>query len=93
VSDPVEPSGSEHRYRLPPDLTPEEERAVIRALERYFAQESPHPHPWVLAGRLDAMGLGALQVRRHTDDPWATARHAPFARRGIAPMHGRGDTR
>ncbi|HYZ14739.1 MAG TPA: hypothetical protein VFA08_14195, partial [Actinomycetota bacterium] len=48
------------RFELDADLTPHEERAVIRALERYFAQESPHPHPWVLSGRIDAAGLGAL---------------------------------
>jgi hypothetical protein len=81
------------RFELPGDLTPEEERAVIRALERYFAQESPHPHPWVLAGRIAATGLGALQARHHTDTPWGVGRHAPFARRGVPPMHGRGDTR
>jgi len=81
------------RFELPEDLSPEEERAIIRALERYFAQESPHPHPWVLAGRIDATGLGALQARHHTDVPWGVGRHATFARRGVPPMHGRGDTR
>ena len=85
--------GQDHRFELPKGLTPEEERAVIRALERYFAQESPHPHPWVLAGRVSAMGLGALQARHHTDEPWGVGRLAPFARRGVPPMHGRGDTR
>ncbi|MGH2635471.1 MAG: hypothetical protein ACRDHU_04925, partial [Actinomycetota bacterium] len=58
------------RFELPEDLAPEEERAIIRALERYFARESPHPAPWVLAGRVDATGLGALQARRYTNAPW-----------------------
>jgi hypothetical protein len=81
----------DRRFELPEDLSPEEQRAVIRALERYFARESPHPEPWVLAGRIDAAGLGALQARRYTDEPWAVSRLAPFARRGVPPMHGRSD--
>jgi hypothetical protein len=79
------------RFELPGDLAPEEERAVIRALERYFAQESPHPHPWVLAGRIDAAGLGALQARHYTETPWGVGTYAPYARRGVPPVHGRGD--
>ena len=61
------------------------------ALERYFAQESPHPHPWVLAGRVDATGLGALQVRHLTDGPWEVGGRVPFLRRGVPPSAGRGD--
>jgi hypothetical protein len=83
----------DRRFELPDGLSAEEERAIIRALERYFAQESPHPHPWVLAGRIDATGLGALQARRHTDDPWTGARRTSFARRGVPPVNGRGDAR
>jgi hypothetical protein len=82
-----------HRFELPDDLTPEEERAVIRALERYFAQESPHPHPWVLTGRIAATGLGALQARHYTERPWGVGTYAPFARRGVPPVLGRGDAR
>ena len=89
--DPARPV--ERRFGLPPDLTPQEERAVIRALERYFAQESPHPHPWVLSGRVDAAGLGALQARHYTDAPWGVGTYAPYARRGVPPVHGRGDVR
>jgi hypothetical protein len=81
----------DRRFELPEDLTSEQERAVIRALERYFARESPHPEPWVLVGRVHATGLGALQARRYTDGPWDAARHMSFARRGVPPMHGRGD--
>ena len=72
-------------------VTPEQERAIIRALERYFARESPHPNPWVLAGRVQATGLGTLQARRYTDAPWETSKLQAFARPGIPPMHGRGD--
>jgi hypothetical protein len=95
------PNGAKHadapsvekRFELPDDLTPDQERAVIRALERYFAQESPHPHPWVLAGRIAATGLGTLQARHYTDSPWGVAIYAPFARRGVPPVQGRGDAR
>jgi len=81
----------ERRFELPEDLSPEEERAIIRALERYFARESPHPAPWVLAGRMDATGWGALQARRHTETPWAATGRTPFLRRGVPPLAGRGD--
>ena len=82
----------DRRFELPEDLGPEQERAIILALERYFAQESPHPHPWVLAGRIDTTGLGALQVRHHTDAPWESGGRVPFLRRGVPPSAGRGDT-
>jgi hypothetical protein len=81
----------DRRFELPEGLSPEEERAIITALERYLVQDSPHPGAWVLAGRLDATGSGTLQARRYMDAPWGwTARH-PFARRGVPPFHGRGD--
>jgi hypothetical protein len=86
-----ERSSVQKRFELPDDLTPEQERAVIRALERYFAQESPHPHPWVLAGRMEAAGLGALQARHYTNGPWGVGTYVQFARRGVPPMQGRGD--
>jgi hypothetical protein len=82
----------DRRFELPEDLGPEQERAIILALERYFAQESPHPDPWVLAGRVDATGFGALQVRHLSDSPWGVGGRAPFLRRGVPPSAGRGDT-
>jgi hypothetical protein len=81
----------ERRFELPEGLSPEEERAIITALERYFVQESPHPTPWVLAGRMDAAGMGALQARRYMDEPWTAPQRHPFARRGVPPLRGRGD--
>jgi hypothetical protein len=81
----------DRRFELPDGLSPGEERAIIRALERYFARESPHPDPWVLAGRVDAIGLGALQARRYTNAPWGSVAYAPYARRGVTSMRGRGD--
>jgi hypothetical protein len=82
----------DHRFELPEELSVDEERAIIAALERYFLQENPHPHPWVLAGRLYATGYGALQARRYVDHPWGTASRHPVARPGVAPMLGRGDS-
>ncbi len=81
----------ERTFDLPNGLTPEEERAILTALERYFLQESPKPAPWVLQGRIDATGLGALQARKLSREPWIV--RAAFARRGVAPMNGRGDVR
>lgn len=81
----------DRRFDLPEGLTPEEERAILTALERYFLLESPKPNPWVLQGRIDATGLGALQARKLSREPWAV--RAAFARRGVAPVHGRGDVR
>jgi hypothetical protein len=82
----------ERRFELPEGLRPEEERAIITALERYFLQESPKPNPWVLQGRIDATGLGALQTRKYAREPWH-GQHAAFARRGVPTALGRGDQR
>jgi hypothetical protein len=82
----------ERRLDLPEGLTPEEERAILMALERYFMAESPKPTPWILQGRIDATGLGALQVRRYARDPW-WGQQAGFASKGVAPMNGRSDVR
>jgi hypothetical protein len=81
----------ERTFELPDGLTPEEERAILTALERYLSQESPKPMPWVLQGRIDATGMGALQARKLSRQPWAV--RAAFARRGVASLHGRGDVR
>jgi hypothetical protein len=81
----------ERRFELPEGLSREEERAILNALERYFLQESPKPNGWVLQGRLEATGLGALQVRRLVHEPWLA--HAGFVRQGVPPAHGRGDQR
>ncbi len=79
-------------FELPEGLSPEEERAILTALERYLMQESPKPTPWVLQGRIDATGLGGLQVRRYARESWR-GQTAEFARRGVPPLDGRGDVR
>ncbi len=80
------------RFELPAGLSPEEERAIVTALERYLIRELPKPTPWVLSGRIEATGLGALQLRRIAREPWHRT-HTGFARRGVPPMHGRADVR
>jgi hypothetical protein len=82
----------ERRFELPDGLAPEEERAILMALERYFVEESPKPNPWVLQGRIDATGVGALQVRKYAREPWQGP-NAPFARKGVPTLHGRADMR
>jgi hypothetical protein len=81
------------RYELPPDLSPEEERTVLLALERTLASTRATPPAWTLAGRAEALRLGSLQVRRDTDRPWTFRGSTPFARRGTPPLQGRGDAK
>jgi hypothetical protein len=80
------------RFDLPEGLTPEEERAALMALERYFVEDDPKPAPWVLQGRIEATGYGALQVRRFAREPWH-GQWVEFASKGVPPMNGRADVR
>jgi hypothetical protein len=77
-------------FELPPGLSPEQERAVIAALEQYFVEEPP-PNPWAMAGRYDATGMGTLQTRRVSPGAWQRAGRGKFARLGTPTLHGRGD--
>ncbi|MEP6475856.1 MAG: hypothetical protein ABJC60_01150 [Actinomycetota bacterium] len=84
--------GPERRFEFPDGMSREDERAILNALERYFVLESPKPNAWVLQGRVDAIGVGALQSRRLARASWPGVR-AAFVRYGVPPAHGRGDTR
>jgi hypothetical protein len=81
------------RYELPPDLTPEEERAVIAALERALGTREDRPSPWVLAGRAEALRYGVVQVRRDVEAPWRFRARIPFVKPGTPPLGGRGDAK
>ena len=81
------------RYQLPPGITPEEERAIIAALDQYFGTSALRPSPWALAGRTAGLGLGALQIRFQSLRPWNETRLSPFTRRGSDPRVGRGDAK
>ncbi|HEX9377347.1 MAG TPA: hypothetical protein VGB19_14065 [Actinomycetota bacterium] len=81
------------RFELPEGLSPQEEQAVLAALERYFAEEQKPPALWALAGRVDASGMGAVQTRRITGSSWRAGIRMAFARRGTPTFIGRGDAR
>jgi hypothetical protein len=81
------------RYDLPPGLSAEEERAIVAALDEYFGAGVVRPDPWALAGRAEALRLGALQVRHQAMHPWGAAGPHAFTRRGTEPRAGRADTR
>jgi hypothetical protein len=81
------------RYELPPGLNPEDERAILAALEEYFGYSRSRPSPWTLAGRADALRLGALQARNQSKEPWLEAARASFTHRGTESRVGRGDTK
>ena len=81
------------RYVLPPGLTAEEEQAIRTALDQYLATGPQRPDAWTLAGRTEALGLRALQVRHQADVPWGGTRLNPYTRRGTEPRVGRGDSK
>ena len=80
------------RFEFPPGLGPDDERAILAALERYFEDEGRGRDPWAFAGRLEATGIGALQTRK-IEGAWRRTTLFAFARRGVAPLVGRGDAR
>ena len=79
------------RSELPEGVSPEDERAILATLERYFAERDAGPSPWAMAGRIEACREGTLQARRLLRNPWVAAGHGNFARRGTEPIFGRGD--
>jgi hypothetical protein len=81
------------RYQLPPGISPEEERAIVAALEQYFGTGRIRPSAWALAGRTEALALGALQIRYQSPHPWNQTRLNPYTRRGTEPRMGRGDAK
>jgi hypothetical protein len=81
------------RYQLPPGLSSEEERAILAALEQFLGTGKVRPSPWALAGRTEALALGALQVRHQSARPWNETRRNPFTRRGTEPRYGRSDAK
>ena len=81
------------RFELPGDLTPEEERIVVGAIEQYLDRANVHPPPWALAGRAGGLGLGALQVRNQSRHPFTETRLNHYTRLGTESYMGRGDAK
>ena len=81
------------RYELPPGIPEEQEQAIMAALDRYFGSGRVRPSPWALAGRLESLGLGALQARHQSERPWNETRLNPYTRRGTEPRAGRADSK
>ena len=81
------------RIEFPPGLSPEEERAVVAALEAYLASSRVRPAPWALVGRAENLRLGALQIRHQALRPWRETGMNPYTRRGTENLRGRGDAR
>jgi len=80
-------------YELPDDLSPEEEKAVIAALERYFDQTDPTPDAWKMAGRAADARQGPLQMRKIIASSWHSLNRLPIAQRNTPNLHGRGDAK
>lgn len=81
------------RYEFPSDLAPQDRSAVVVALDRVLGAARDRPSAWTLAGRAEALRMGALQVRGAAEGGWRFRGHVPFARRGTAPLTGRGDAK
>jgi hypothetical protein len=82
------------RPEVPPGLTPEQERAILEALERALVARTTPPSAWALAGRAANLRQGALQIRHQSDATgWARSAGRTFANRGTEPLMGRGDAK
>jgi hypothetical protein len=79
---------------VPDGLTPQEERAILTALERYLTSGDTRPSAWALAGRAANLRQGALQIRHQVDGTaWRETLRGPFANRGTGSVMGRGDAK
>lgn len=81
------------RYELPSDLTPLERSSIEAALAEYLGTTSVRPEAWALAGRAEGLGLGALQIRNQSRQPWGETRLNHYTRLGVDPRVGRGDAK
>ena len=82
------------RADLPEGVSPDEERAILDALERYLRAGRATPSAWALAGRARNLRQGALQIRHQMEGTaWRETNRGPFANRGTEPLMGRGDAK
>ncbi len=89
-----EPGGEqEGRIEIPSGLGEEEETAVIRALEQFFARMEARVPAWTLGGRAENLRLGALHTRHRRPWGWRISARTSFARPFVPPLQGRGDAK
>ena len=88
--------------RMQGNPTPEEEAAILEALEALLAREDPGPGPsssapisaWVRSGRLAARRGGILDARTALGPTsWPESAHLPWSGRSYEGRRGRGDSR
>lgn len=76
---------TDRRFRIEGSPTPEEEAAVIAALERLLVaedRERRRPSAWKLAGRPDSTRMGPAGLRTTLGErPWALADRPAWAGR------------
>ena len=83
-------------YEISGNPTPEEERAVIKALETMLRREelSRKQSAWKAAGRAEGVRSGILDFRNRAGAPgWIGAKWMPWAGKRHEGRHGRGDTK
>jgi hypothetical protein len=89
-------------FRVRGNPTPEEEAAILEALEEFLDRESQggeagmgaSPSAWKLAGRLAARRAGILDGRSFLGrGAWAASARIPWAGRAHQGRMGRGESR
>jgi hypothetical protein len=87
---------SEKRYEIKGNPTPEEEEAILQALDDFLRREleARRPSRWKAVGRAEALGSGILDFRtRLGDGGWLGGKSLPWTGKRYGGRHGRGDTR
>ena len=88
---PIRDEG-ERRFELPEDITPEEERAILMALERYFVAEVPFDsRRGCCRAASTPSGSGVAGSAATPASPGTDSRGRSRAR--VLTVHGRSDVR
>lgn len=84
------------RYEISGSPTPEEEAAILKALEQLLRSErdARTASAWKMAGRALATRNGLLDYRQHLPQGgWVMAKSLPWTGRPYNGRHGRGDAK
>jgi hypothetical protein len=87
---------TDKRYEIKGNPTPEEEEAILRALDDFLRREleARRPSKWKTVGRAEALRTGILDFRsRLGDGAWPGAKSLPWRGKRYEGRHGRGDAR